>query len=80
MDRKLVDLLACPATRQPLSLLEAAGIEALNRAIAAGGVRRVDGSPQREPLREALLTRDRDFSLFGELVVKNPFTLVSVSP
>ena len=59
MDRKLVDLLACPATRQPLSLLEAAGIEALNRAIAAGGVRRVDGSPQREPLREALLTRDR---------------------
>ena len=59
MDRKLVDLLACPATRQPLSLLEAAGIEALNRAIAAGGVRRVDGSPQREPLREAMLTRDR---------------------
>jgi uncharacterized protein YbaR (Trm112 family) len=59
MDRTLVDLLACPATRQPLALLDAAGIAAINRAIAAGGVRRMDGSPQREPLREALATRDR---------------------
>jgi len=59
MDRKLLDLLACPATRQPLALLDGAGLEALNRAIAAGGLQRVDGSPQREPLREALLTRDR---------------------
>jgi uncharacterized protein YbaR (Trm112 family) len=59
MDRKLLDLLACPATRQPLALLEGAGLEALNHAIAAGGVRRIDGSPQREPLREVLVTRDR---------------------
>ena len=59
MDRKLLDLLACPATRQPLALLDGAGLEALNHAIAAGGVRRIDGSPQREPLREALVTRDR---------------------
>jgi len=59
MDRKLLDLLACPATRQPLSLLEAAGLDALNRAISAGALQRVDGSPQREALREALVTRDR---------------------
>jgi uncharacterized protein YbaR (Trm112 family) len=59
MDRKLLDILACPATRQPLSLLEARGLDALNQAIAAGGVLRADGSPQREPLREALVTRDR---------------------
>jgi uncharacterized protein YbaR (Trm112 family) len=59
MDRKLLDILACPATRQPLSLLEAAGLEALNRAIAAGAVRRGDGSAQAEPLRAALVTRDR---------------------
>ena len=56
---ELLNLLACPATRQPLALLEGAGLEALNHAIAAGGVRRIDGSPQREPLREALVTRDR---------------------
>ncbi|MEQ4574436.1 MAG: Trm112 family protein, partial [Gammaproteobacteria bacterium] len=35
------------------------GLEALNRAIAAGGVQRADGSRQEQPLREALVTRDR---------------------
>ena len=59
MDRKLLDILVCPETRQPLQLLESAGLDALNRAISSGGVTRADGSPQREPLREALLTRDR---------------------
>ena len=59
MDRKLLDILACPATRQPLALLEPRGLDALNRAIAAGGVLRVDGSPQLESLHEALVTRDR---------------------
>ncbi len=59
MDRKLIDLLACPATRQPLSLLDARGLKALNEAIAAGTVSREDGEPQSESLREALVTRDR---------------------
>jgi uncharacterized protein YbaR (Trm112 family) len=59
MDRKLLDLLVCPATRQPLAMLDKPGLEALNAAIAAGGVTRVDGAPQTEPVREALITRDR---------------------
>lgn len=59
MDRKLIDLLCSPDTRQPLSLLDARGLEALNRAIAAGGVAKADGSPQASTLREALITRDR---------------------
>jgi len=59
MDRKLLDLLVCPATRQPLALLDRAGLEALNGAIAAGGVKRADDAPQTAPLREALITRDR---------------------
>lgn len=59
MDRKLLDLLVCPATRQPLALLDRPGLEALNAAIAAGGVRRVDDTAQTEPVREALITRDR---------------------
>jgi uncharacterized protein YbaR (Trm112 family) len=59
MDRKLLDLLVCPATRQPLALLDKPGLEALNRAIAAGSVTRVDGAPQTEAIREALITRDR---------------------
>ena len=59
MDRKLLDILCCPTTRQSLALLDPQGLDALNRAIAAGGVKRADDSPQAAPLREALLTRDR---------------------
>ena len=59
MDRKLLDILCCPTTRQSLTLLDAQGLDALNRAIAAGGVKRADDSTQGTPLREALLTRDR---------------------
>lgn len=59
MDRKLLDILACPASRQPLGLLEPRGLDALNRAIAAGSLRRVDDTPQADALKEALVTRDR---------------------
>lgn len=59
MDRKLLDLLVSPDTRQPLAQLESAGLDALNRAISAGAVARTDGSAQTEALREALVTRDR---------------------
>ena len=59
MDRKLLDLLVSPDTRQPLFLLESTGLEALNRAISAAAVTRADGSPQTQTLREALISGDR---------------------
>lgn len=59
MDRKLLDILVCPASRQPLAMLDKAGLDALNRAAAAGSLRRVDDAPQSDALREALVTRDR---------------------
>jgi uncharacterized protein YbaR (Trm112 family) len=59
MDRKLLDLLVCPTTRQPLFPLESRGLQALNAAIAAGGLVRGSGDAQSEALREALITRDR---------------------
>ena len=59
MDRKLLDLLVCPVTRQPLMLLDSRGLQALNDAIQAGGIVRGDGSAQSEAVREALVTRDR---------------------
>ena len=37
MDRKLLDILCCPTTKQPLALLNKAELAALNQAIAAGG-------------------------------------------
>ncbi|SEK68006.1 Uncharacterized conserved protein YbaR, Trm112 family [Pseudoxanthomonas sp. GM95] len=59
MDRKLLDLLCCPVSRQPLGPLEARGLESLNRAIAAGTLKHVDDTAQAQPLKEALVTRDR---------------------
>ena len=59
MDRKLLDLLVCPVSRQPLALLDPAGLAALNAVATAGGLRRGDGSAQSAPLREALVTHDR---------------------
>jgi uncharacterized protein YbaR (Trm112 family) len=59
MDRKLLDILCCPTTRQPLSMLEARGLDALNQAIGSGSVRRADDSTQTDAIGEALVTRDR---------------------
>jgi len=59
MDRKLLDILCCPTSKQPLALLGSAELAAVNAAIAAGGVVRADDSPQAEPLGEGLVTRDR---------------------
>jgi uncharacterized protein YbaR (Trm112 family) len=59
VDRRLLEILACPATRQPLAPLDARGLAALNGAVAAGGIVRTDGSPQQSPVKEALVTRDR---------------------
>ena len=58
MDRKLLDILCCPATKQPLALLNKAELRALADAIAAGGLKRLDGSIQSEPIKEGLITRD----------------------
>lgn len=57
MDKKLLDILACPVTRQPLALLEADKLKTLNAAIEQGTVRFGEHA-QTGPLREALVTRD----------------------
>lgn len=57
MDKKLLDILVCPVTRQPLALLDGGRLGALNAAIARSGVQ-FGGHRQSEALREALVTRD----------------------
>lgn len=59
MDRKLLDILCCPASKQPLALLDRGELQALNQAIANGQVLRLDGSAQEQMLTEGLITRDR---------------------
>ena len=58
MDRKLLDILCCPASKQPLALLNKAELRALNDAISAGGLKRVDGTVQATAVKEGLITRD----------------------
>jgi len=59
MDRKLLDILCCPTSKQPLAMVNAAELAAINRAIAGGGLARADGQAQSTALTEALITRDR---------------------
>ena len=58
MDRKLLDLLACPTTRQPLHPIDARALQDLNAAVADGRARRTDGSPQTAAIDAALVTAD----------------------
>ncbi len=58
IDPKLLDILCCPSTHVPLRMLEAGRLAKVNAAIAAGGVKKIDGGDVTEPLDEALITQD----------------------
>ncbi|PNS09453.1 Trm112 family protein [Solilutibacter silvestris] len=57
MDKKLLDILACPVTRQPLTLLDGERLKALNAIIGQSGAQ-FGEHRQTDALREALVTRD----------------------
>lgn len=59
MDKRLLDILCCPVSKTPVRPLGRAELEALNGAIAAGGVLTTAGGPVRERLDEGLITIDR---------------------
>ena len=59
MDRKLLDILCCPTSRQPLALLDDRDLATVNQGIGDGTIRRADGTPQTTPLTAGLITRDR---------------------
>lgn len=56
VDRKLLEILCCPATRVPVERLPSAKLQAVNDAIRAGSVKFADGSPVEAELAEALIT------------------------
>lgn len=59
MDKHLLDILCCPASKTPVRLLGRAELAALNQAITAGGVLTTAGAAVREGLAEGLITVDR---------------------
>ncbi|MEO8002916.1 MAG: Trm112 family protein [Arenimonas sp.] len=58
MDRKLLDILCCPISKQPLAMVNTAELNALNTAIGSGSVRKNDETAQTLLLKQALITRD----------------------
>ena len=58
MDKHLLDILCCPQSRTPVRAARRDEIDALNRAIAGGGVQTVSGKMVQASFLDALVTRD----------------------
>ena len=58
LDKRLLDILCCPATKQPVAMMSAAQLAALNRGIEQRAVRSADGATLEQAVTAALLTRD----------------------
>ena len=58
VDRKLLEILVCPVTKQPVSMLSLAKLDLLNRKISAGEVSNHGGTVVSSPLAEALITEN----------------------
>lgn len=59
MDKKLLDILCCPSSKQSLHLLSSKQLERLNKAIYEQTVVQHDGQKLSAPLKEALITKDQ---------------------
>ena len=58
VDGKLLEILCCPVSRTPLTRLQAAKLERLNREIGDGKARYIGGEIVETTLEEALVTED----------------------
>ena len=58
MDKRLLDILCDPVSKTPLRMLDAAELDAINRAIRGGGVAAVNGEAIADPLAAGLITVD----------------------
>ncbi len=60
LDKRLLEILRCPASGQALHPLTPSQLDDVNRAIAAGTARRGDGEPASAPLHAGLRTAATD--------------------
>ena len=58
IDKELLEILACPATRQPLRLATADELARVNTRVAAGACTNVGGAKVEAPLAEGLVRED----------------------
>ena len=59
MDKKLLDILCCPISKQSLLPLSAARLQVLNEAIAQSRIRQQDGNVLENPLKQALISSEQ---------------------
>jgi len=62
IDAELLSILCCPETHADLVPSNEKQTEAINRAIAAGGIKNRAGEPVKEPIQLALLRTDNKFA------------------
>ena len=58
VDKRLLEILVCPATKIPVKPLPRDRLAILNREVSSGGVSFNDGTAVEEPLDEGLITTD----------------------
>ena len=58
LDKRLLDILCCPTSKQPLLPLQPAQRERINAAIGTDGLPMASGDTAREMLQDGLITRD----------------------
>ena len=58
VDRKLLEILCCPVSKTPLTVLGQEKLDKLNSTISSGEALYVDGKKVKDPLTEGLITED----------------------
>jgi len=58
LDKRLLEILCCPVTKQPVTLVNARQLDALRAAQSARSLQLADGSTASETIEAGLLTRD----------------------
>jgi uncharacterized protein len=61
LDPELIEILACPETKQPVRLAEPELVERVNRAIAAGMLENREGEAVTEPIEAGLVREDAQY-------------------
>lgn len=58
MDKRLLDILCCPVSKQPVKLASKGQLELLNACIHAGDIQTTAGAAVTQPFSAALITTD----------------------
>ena len=58
MNKRLLDILCCPASKVPVAPMDKSQLDALNSAIERGQVTTVADVPVKQPLQTGLITAD----------------------